>query len=92
MAEPYPGADSACGSLSLNFHLLVLDGVCRRHGEGRLRFVPVPAPSTAELERLVRRMAARIGRSRILEHLGRDAPSLDPAYPSRAPPKGDLSR
>ena len=26
---------------------------------------------------------------RILEHLGRDAESVDPAHPSRAPPKGD---
>jgi hypothetical protein len=24
-----------------------------------------------------------------LEHLGRDAGSVDPAHPSRAPPKGD---
>lgn len=29
---------------------------------------------------------------RILEHLGRDAGSVDPAHPSRAPPKGDRSR
>ena len=26
---------------------------------------------------------------RILEHLGRDAASVDPAHPSRAPPKSD---
>jgi hypothetical protein len=28
---------------------------------------------------------------RILEHLGRDAESVDTAHPSRAPPQGDLS-
>ncbi len=33
------------------------------HGEGRLRFVPVPAPSPAELQGLVQRIAERIGRS-----------------------------
>jgi hypothetical protein len=27
---------------------------------------------------------------RILEHLGGDTQSLDPAHPSRAPPRGDL--
>ena len=26
---------------------------------------------------------------RILEHLGRDAETVDPAHPSRAPPQGD---
>jgi uncharacterized protein YabN with tetrapyrrole methylase and pyrophosphatase domain len=29
--------------------------------------------------------------ARILEHLGRDTGSVDPAHPSRAPPQGDLS-
>jgi hypothetical protein len=28
---------------------------------------------------------------RILEHLGRDGESVDPAHPSRAPPHTDLS-
>jgi len=28
---------------------------------------------------------------RILAHLGRDAEPVDPAYPSRAPPQGELS-
>ncbi len=40
-------------NLNVHFHLLVLDGVCRREGEGRLRFVPVPSPSTEELKGLV---------------------------------------
>jgi len=26
---------------------------------------------------------------RILDHLGRDAETVDPAHPSRAPPRGD---
>ena len=32
-------------NLNVHFHLLVLDGVYRREGEGRLAFVPVPAPT-----------------------------------------------
>ena len=31
-------------NLNVHFHLLVLDGVYRRDGEGRLVFVPVPSP------------------------------------------------
>ena len=50
-------------NLDVHFHLLVLDGVYRREGEGRLRFLPVPAPSTVELQGLVQRIAERIGRS-----------------------------
>ena len=48
-------------NLNVHLHLLVLDGVYRRDGEGRLVFVPVPAPSAAELKRLVQRIAERIG-------------------------------
>ena len=49
---------------------------CRRCG-GRLRVIArIEAPTTIE---------------RILEHLGREAEPVDPAYPSRAPPQGDLS-
>jgi Putative transposase len=50
-------------NLNVHFHLLVLDGVYRRQREGRLQFVPVPAPGTEELRRLVQRIAERIGRS-----------------------------
>lgn len=50
--------------LNVHFHMLVLDGVYRRDGDGRLRFVPLPSPSAAELRRLVQRIAERIGRSR----------------------------
>jgi hypothetical protein len=50
------------------FHLLVLDGVDRRDGEGRLVFVPVPAPSADALRQLVQRIAARVGRA--LERAG----------------------
>lgn len=49
---------------------------CRQCG-GRLRVIAsIEAPTVIE---------------RILEHLGRDAESIDPAYPSRAPPERDLS-
>ena len=44
-------------NLNVHFHLLVLDGVYRRAGQGRLVFVPVPAPSAGELQRLVQRIA-----------------------------------
>src|SRR5690606_22693791 len=50
-------------NLNVHLHMLVLDGVYRREGGGQLRFVPVPAPSEAELRRLVQRIAERIGRS-----------------------------
>jgi hypothetical protein len=49
--------------------------VCRRCG-GRLRVIAsIEDPAVIE---------------RILEHLGRDAESVDPAHPSRAPPERDL--
>ena len=68
------------GALNLNvhFHLVVLDGVYRREGEGRLRFVPVPSPSTEELKGLVQRIAERIGRS--LERSGLITRDIDNAY------------
>src|SRR5690606_2839778 len=47
-------------------------------GEGRLRFVPVPAPTSAELNRLVQRIAERIGRS--LERSGLIARDIENAY------------
>src|SRR5690606_2632351 len=56
----------------------VLDGVYRREGEGRLRFVPVPAPTSAELNRLVQRVAERIGRS--LERSGLITRDIENAY------------
>jgi hypothetical protein len=65
-------------NLNVHFHMLVLDGVYRREGEGGLRFVPVPAPSSAELERLVQRIAERIGRS--LERSGLIARDIENAY------------
>ena len=49
---------------------------CRQCG-GRLRVIAsIEAPAVIEW---------------ILEHLGRDAGSVDPAHPSRAPPTGDRS-
>ena len=41
-------------NLNVHFHLLVLDGVYRREGEGRLRFVPVPAHGSASGPRRAR--------------------------------------
>jgi hypothetical protein len=62
--------------------------------------VPVPAPSPAELQRLVQTIAGRLGViasiedeaviERLLDHLGTRAESLDLAHPSRAPPQGNL--
>lgn len=65
-------------NLNVHFHLLVLDGVYRRDGEGRLVFVPVPSPSTEELKGLVQRIAERIGRS--LERSGLIEWAIDNAY------------
>jgi hypothetical protein len=61
----------------------VLDGVYRRDAEGSLRFVPVPAPSTAELRRLVQQIAERIGRS--LERSGLITRDIENAYLSFDP-------
>src|SRR5690606_3776755 len=65
-------------NLNVHFHLRVLDGVYRREGEGRLRFVPVPVPTSAELNRLVQRIAERVGRS--LERSGLIARDIENAY------------
>jgi ribosomal protein S27E len=65
-------------NLNVHFHLLVLDGVYRRSGEGRLVFVPVPAPSAGELRQLVQRIATRIGRS--LERAGLITRDIENAY------------
>jgi hypothetical protein len=65
-------------NLNVHFHLLVLDGVYRREGEGRLRFVPVRAPSSAELQELVQRIAEQIGRS--LERSGLITRDIENAY------------
>jgi hypothetical protein len=63
---------------NVHLHRLVLDGVYRRAGEGSLRFVPVPAPSPAELHGLVQRIAERIGRS--LERSGLITRDIENAY------------
>jgi len=65
-------------NLNVRFHLLALDGVYRREDEGRLRFVPVPAPGSEELQGLVRRIAERIGRS--LERSGLITRDIENAY------------
>jgi hypothetical protein len=65
-------------NLNVHFHLLVLAGVYRRSGEGRLVFVPLPAPSAGELQQLVQRIATRIGRS--LERAGLITRDIENAY------------
>jgi hypothetical protein len=75
-------------NLNVHFHLLVLDGVYRRAGEDRLVFVPLPAPTAGELQRLVQRIAERIGRS--LERSGLITRDIENTYlafePSEEPP------
>ncbi len=44
-------------NVNVHLHMLVLDGIYRRVGEGGLRFVPVPAPSADELKWLAQRIA-----------------------------------
>ena len=79
-------------NLNVHFHLLVIDGVYRREGEGRLRFVPVPASSSGELQGLVQRIAERIGRS--LERSGLITRDIENAYltfdPGEEPPTNSL--
>jgi len=65
-------------NLNVHFHLLVLDGVYRRDGKGRLAFTPVPAPGAGELRQLVQRIATRIGRS--LERSGLITRDIENAY------------
>jgi hypothetical protein len=65
-------------NLNVHFHLLVLDGAYRREAVGNLRFVPISAPSSAELNRLVQRIAERIGRS--LERSGLIMRDIENAY------------
>ena len=55
-------------------HLLPVHGECG----GNLRFVPVPAPSPADLKRVVQRIAERIGRS--LERSGLITRDIENAY------------
>jgi len=75
-------------NLNVHFHLLVLDGVYRRAGEGRLVFVLLPPPTAGELQRLVQQIAERIGRS--LERAGLITRDIENAYlafdPAEEPP------
>ena len=79
-------------NLNVHFHLLVLDGVYRRSGEGRLVFVPVPVPSVGELQQLVQQIATRVGRS--LERAGLIMRDIENAYlafdPAEEPPMHGL--
>jgi Putative transposase/Transposase zinc-binding domain len=65
-------------NLNVHFHLLVLDGAFRREAGADLRFVPVSAPSSAELRAVVQRIAERIGRS--LERSGLITRDIENAY------------
>ena len=49
-------------NLNIHFHILVLDGVYVTTSD-RLTFRRVPAPTVAALEKLVRRISARVGRA-----------------------------
>lgn len=64
-------------NLNIHFHMLCLDGIYRQAGRG-LKFVSVPAASPAELQRLVQRIAERIGRS--LERAGLITRDMDNAW------------
>jgi hypothetical protein len=55
-------------NLNLHFHMLFLDGVYAVDGSGPPAFRPVAAPGLTELQMLVQRIAARIGR--VLERRG----------------------
>jgi hypothetical protein len=65
------------GSINLNihFHSLVLQGVYREGGDGRLRFQRLPPPTDAEVERITERIARRV--IRLLERRGL-GPDADP--------------
>ncbi len=65
-------------NVNVHLHMLVLDGIYRRVGEGGLRFVPVPAPSADELKWLAQRIAQRIGRS--MERSGLITRDIENAY------------
>ena len=63
-------------NLNIHLHMLCLDGVYAPRPDGGLRFTRVKAPDREELEDLVQRIAARVGRA--LERMGlllRDAES-----------------
>jgi hypothetical protein len=71
-----PNAGRLLKDILKRFELNGLTTLTQRCG-GRLRVIAsIEAPAVIE---------------RILEHLGRDTESVDPAHPSRAPPQGDLS-
>jgi len=69
-------------NLNVHFHSLVLDGVYERGPAGTVRFHPLPPPENAEVERVAREIARRLGS--LLERRG-----LGPeADPSEADPLG----
>ncbi len=49
-------------NLNVHFHVMVLDGVFTRDGEGRPVFHPAPAPTGEELDAIVRRVQERTAR------------------------------
>ena len=65
---------TAEGSREAVGHRDVPDETCRQCGGKLWVIASIEEPAVIE---------------RILEHLGREAENVDPAHPSRAPPKGD---
>jgi hypothetical protein len=63
-------------NLNVHFHSLLLDGVYAPGPVGPLRFLPLPPPEDAEVERVVGEVARRI--ARLLERRGL-GPESDPA-------------
>src|SRR5262245_38447866 len=64
--------------LNVHFHVLGLDGVFAPGADGSLRFHRVPSPSDADVARLVRTVARRIGRLLLRRGLTADTDALDP--------------
>jgi hypothetical protein len=64
-------------NLNVHFHSLVLDGVYARSAEGALRFLPLPPPDDAEVKRVARQVARRLGRLLERRGLGDGTPDDD---------------
>jgi hypothetical protein len=69
-------------NLNVHFHSLLLDGVYARSANGRPRFCRLPPPTTDEVERVTRRIVARLRRLLLRRGLGpdRDVSDADPLH------------
>jgi putative transposase len=73
-------------NLNVHFHTLVLDGVFDGDPRGRAKFLPLPPPTTREVEWIARRASRGIIRLLIRRGLGPDAEfSLADPLPSEDP-------